>query len=223
MGQSALEQRQREAPHLAAEAPDERAGRDRREHAVAHERLRASRGSRWKAGQRSGWASTTRWPAAQQIAHDRVRRPLATAVNGGSSSSQGPPPRPRRVRARDGSISASCVIAISAPARSSSVDALARRSRRPARADAARDRARRRWGSASSRAASRRASASRRRAAARASASEPSIVAGPSSMPGQHVAVEVDHGCREQYAASRRQELCGVRSASHHLAGWTRR
>ena len=112
-------------------------------------------------------------------------RPVATGAKGGSISSHGPPPSPRR---------ANC-----SPVRCSA-NVASSRSRRPARTSTLRcpraqarpfelphepgDRrgvvgvARAHVGRGHERAASRRA------AAARASASEPSIVAGPSSMPG---------------------------------------
>ena len=74
-------------------------------------------GSRWKAGQRSGWASTTRrspFSSASSISS----RCGATGVKGGSTSSHGPRPRPRHAELASSS-SVICVRAISAPGRTS--------------------------------------------------------------------------------------------------------
>src|SRR4051794_6570817 len=70
-------------------------------------------GSRWKAGQRSGWASTRRCPRAWRC-RSTLSNPAADGVSGDSTSSQGPPPSDSP-RSSSSPSSATRVIASSPP------------------------------------------------------------------------------------------------------------
>ena len=132
--------RARSARTWPPKRPDERAGRDRHQHPVV---ARASATIAGRAGapeQRSGCASTTRWPSRWRSEHDLLEPPAPPARTAARAAASAPPPRPSRDELATASISARWVIAISAPGKHLERRLLRVRAGRRAPSTSARDR-----------------------------------------------------------------------------------
>ena len=78
--EAASQQVDRELAHALAEAAQQRAGRDRAQHALVSTSLRSRSGSRWNSGQRSGWASTELEAALREPSDDALDVDAASPV-----------------------------------------------------------------------------------------------------------------------------------------------